>query len=363
MSAPPPGFLEDLAPSMITKYKPRRFSEFHFSTNVSFLGVIEAVLKMNRIHALFISAPNTCKTTFLETFIRDYFCFSEDGSNREMSRQKWSENIMYINSLKEQGISYHRNELKTFCQTYSTIPGRKKVVIIDDVDFVNEQCQQVFRNYIDRYGHNVHFVATCSSVQKVVNSMQSRLLFVHLPPLLPANLHEILQSISHKERLYIEPAAREYLVSLSSCSFRCLLNYLEKIRIILAPPRKEESTSPPPTRVSLAFCENICTDIHPKIFDEYMVFVKAGNFSKALKLLFSLYNNGFSVLDILDNIFLFIKHPISSQSLNESDKYKLIPILCKYIKIFHTLHEDKIELAFFANNCLSQFTELQKGVC
>jgi hypothetical protein len=43
------------------------------------------------------------------------------------------------------------------------------------------------------YGHNVHFVATCSSVQKVVNGMQSVFFFVHLPRCCPKS--GILQSI------------------------------------------------------------------------------------------------------------------------------------------------------------------------
>jgi predicted AAA+ superfamily ATPase len=29
------------------------------------------------------------------------------------------ENVLYINSLKEQGIQYYRNEVKCFCQTTS----------------------------------------------------------------------------------------------------------------------------------------------------------------------------------------------------------------------------------------------------
>ena len=34
-------------------------------------------------------------------------------------------NIIFINSLKEQGVNYYRNEMKTFCQTSSTIHGKK----------------------------------------------------------------------------------------------------------------------------------------------------------------------------------------------------------------------------------------------
>ena len=36
--------------------------------------------------------------------------------------------------------------------------------------------------------------------------------------------------------------------------------------------------------------------------------------------------------------------------LTEHQKYKIIPYVCKYITIFHNIHEDEIELSFFTNN-------------
>jgi hypothetical protein len=115
----------------------------------------------------------------------------------------------------------------------------------------------------------------------------------------------------------------------------------------------------PPQHVSWLFCENICTDIHPKNLTSIWGSWKLEISLKALKLLFSarqwIFRLGHS-----GTHFLIYKHPISSQSLNESEKYKLIPPPPASIKIFHTLHEDKIELAFFVNNCLSQFAGRKK---
>jgi hypothetical protein len=54
-------------------------------------------------------------------------------------------------------------------------------------------------------------------------------------------------------------------------------------------------------------------------------------------------------MDILDNFFLFVKvTPI----LNEDEKYKIFPLICKYITIFYNIHEDQIELALFTNNLI-----------
>jgi hypothetical protein len=36
-------------------------------------------------------------------------------------------------------------------------------------------------------------------------------------------------------------------------------------------------------------------------------------------------------------------------------KYQAIAIICKYITIFHNIHEDEIELALFTNNVRQLF--------
>jgi len=44
--------------------------------------------------------------------------------------------------------------------------------------------------------------------------------------------------------------------------------------------------------------------------------------------------------------------------MDEDTKYKLIPYICKYISIFHDIHEDAIELAVFTNNIIPLFQNI-----
>ena len=60
----------------------------------------------------------TGKTTILNTIINEYY-FNID-------QQLIHDNLLHINNLQEQGISYYRQEVKTFCQTPSSIPNKKK---------------------------------------------------------------------------------------------------------------------------------------------------------------------------------------------------------------------------------------------
>jgi hypothetical protein len=77
--------------------------------------------------------------------------------------------------------------------------------------------------------------------------------------------------------------------------------------------------------------------------------VKAKELSSAIDSLYSIYDYGYSVIDILDYFFVFVK---MTTLIDDDTKYKIIPFLCKYITIFHNVHEDGIELALFTNNLI-----------
>jgi hypothetical protein len=75
------------------------------------------------------------------------------------------------------------------------------------------------------------------------------------------------------------------------------------------------------------------------------------NVTGAIKILYDIFDNGYSVMDIFDNYFIFIKSDYMINK-NELKKYEIIKLLCKYISIFHNIHEDEIELALFTNNLI-----------
>ena len=55
---------------------------------------------------------------------------------------------------------------------------------------------------------------------------------------------------------------------------------------------------------------------------------------------------------IILNVVLFgssIELPIG---LTDNEKYKITPLICKYITIFNDIHEDEIELVLFTNTII-----------
>ena len=314
--------------TFIAKYKPYYIEEFFEDSKIK--SVINTLLQIDDFNMLFIGNTSSGKTTLLYALIREYYGLSKEASFPD-------NNILYITNLKEQGINYFRNEMKTFCKSTSSIFGKKKLIIIDDIDTINEQSQQVFRNYIDKYKNNVNFISSCTNIQKVIESIQSRIHIIKIPHPNLNQFKTLMYKIIEQEKLEITCDAQEYLIHISNNSVRRFINNLEKIYII-------------GERVNLELCKKLCSTINFEQFETYINEIRNKNIDNAIQILYGIYDYGYSVIDILDYFFTFVK---ITNSISEDEKYKIIPFLCKYITIFHNVHEDVIELALFTNSVYS----------
>jgi replication factor C subunit 2/4 len=311
----------------IQKYQPLKLKDFEIEPEL--YNVINIFININNLNLLFIGDSGSGKSSIISAIVREYY-----GDNYDTS------NILYINSLKEQGISFYRTDVKTFCQTTSTIPHKKKIVILDDLDIINEQSQQVFRNCIDKYSNNVHFIASCCNTQKVIDSLQSRLNIIKFKSLKRENLQKIMEKIIENEHIIIDDDAKQFILSVSNNSIRILINYLEKLKLI-------------PFTINKQLAIQTCTNINFNDFEMYTNCCLTNKLNDAIKIIYNIYDHGYSVIDILDNYFQFIK---TTDIIEETIKYKIIKLLCKYITIFHNIHEDEIELSLFTNNLIDIFT-------
>jgi DNA polymerase III delta prime subunit len=313
----------------IDKFQPIYFSDFEIDPKI--IEIFKTLINMDNLNVLLIGDMASGKTSLLNAIIKEYY---EDNSPKQ-----YEENVLYINSLKEQGINYYRSDVKTFCQTCSSIKNKKKFVVLDDIDIINEQSQQVFRNCIDKFSHNVHFITSCNNTQKVIESLQSRFIIIKIKPLKRENLYKILLKIKNSENIEMDSKAEDFILDISNSAAKILLNYMEKFKLLNQ-------------KITYELAVQLCTNISFLTFEEYNTLLKNNKLDEAIKLIYQIYDKGYSVMDILDSYFLFIKN---TKNITEDQKYDLIPFICKYITIFHNIHEDEIELALFTNNLIKLF--------
>lgn len=311
--------------TFIYKYQPVTLDEFHFSNEM--LSFYKTMLSLNNLNFLIFGPRSSGKTNIINVLVKEYYKGVENYDN----------NILIINNLNSQGIDYFRNEVKIFCQIKSSIPYKKKLILLDDIDLINDQNQQVFRNYIDKYNNNVNFLASCSNSQKVIESIQSRLTIIKTYQLSVKNMNIIMNNIITKENIDITPEAKIKIIDYSNNNPKVLINYLEKLYLL-------------DEKVDTQIVEDICTSISYSLFEKYTSFIIDSNLSEAIQIILNVYKSGYSVIDILDSYFNYVKY---CDCLNDEQKYRIIPFICKYISIFHNIHEDEIELIFFTNNLVN----------
>ena len=315
----------DTQHSFVVKYQPLQITDFQ-QLGHDLKTTLTSLIEIDSLNLLISGAPGVGKTSLINAIIHAYY-----------GTQYNPENILILNSLKDQGIQYYRNDLKVFSQTNSVVKNKKKIILLDDIDLINDQSQQVFRNCMDKYGNNVHFIMSCTNLQKVTGSLQSRNIILNVPAPLPSAMRGIATHIIQNEpTMSVDADALEYIITLSNNSIRLLINYIEKIYILNVP-------------ITLALSKMIYTNICVKDFEYFTMCVKNGELTNAIKAIYELHDHGYSVIDIFENYFSFIK---TTDILDETQKYKVIAILCKYITVFHNVHEDDIELALFTNNVL-----------
>lgn len=325
--------MNNMSLSFALKYKPCFIDDFCIETHLK--STLHSLIELDDLNVLFIGTQSSGKTSLLNAIIREYYHLNKT--------QHFSEkNVLFINNLKEQGIGFFRNDMKTFCQSHSLIQGKKKIIVIDDMDTINEHSQQVFRNYMDKYKHNVHFISVCTNTQKIIENIQSRLHIVYINPPTKKQIQEFTNNIIVNEDIIMDDESIEFLMKYSKDSIRSIINNLEKIHIYNKP-------------VNLALCKKLLTDISFDKFETYITCLKEKQLFGAIQILYEIYDHGYSVIDIFEYFYSFVK--ITKVIENENQKYKIIQCLCKYITIFHSIHENIIELSLFTNDIFPFFDD------
>lgn len=306
-----------MRPSLMRRHKCASLDELH----TQHAPVLKRMVQLNSLRVLILGDPGTGKSTICRLVVKEYY--GDEGG----------ENVLHISSLNDQGIHFYRNDVRTFCQTTCSLLGKKKMVVLDDMDAMVESGQQVFLSYMDTFPRTL-FLVTATNPLKIVSGVYSRLLSLKLAPFPPGYLRRELDRIAALEGLAVDPDAADAVVSRAGHSMRTLLNFLEKI-ILLGKGLTSEVV-------------DACSTLDVKLLESFSAAVEAGNEYEAMDVVVAVHRDGYSVMDILDAYFAAVKHA----SLPDSRKYEIIKVIAKYIAIFNQ-HEHVIELLFCIHDLCS----------
>jgi DNA polymerase III delta prime subunit len=80
---------------------------------------------------------------------------------------------MVINGSDENGVDTIRVKIKNYASSVS-LSGGRKVVILDEADYLTPNAQAILRNAIEEFAANCSFIFTCNYKNKIIDPLHSR---------------------------------------------------------------------------------------------------------------------------------------------------------------------------------------------
>jgi len=319
-----------MSKTFFDNFYPNNLDDINLNEDTS--DILNMYLRNNKMLFLIYGQNLSGKTSLIKILLKNYY-----------NSLDYSENIIYINILKEQGINFFRNDIRNFCQINNSHMNKiKKSIIIDDFDFLNEINQKVLLHYVNKY-NNINFIVSCSDLNKLILSTQYHLELIKIEDMDNKFLEKIYNKIVKKTNLSLDDNVKYNLLDKFNKNIPFFINKLLELNIMYYNDINNTS------KKNYKFLDNnILINI-----ENYLNLCEIKDIKKANNFILNLHKNGLSVIDILDNIIFYIKN--INKKINEKIKFEIILLVTNYIHIFNNLHEDNIELLFLTNNMINIF--------
>jgi DNA polymerase III delta prime subunit len=116
----------------------------------------EYVNQKNIPNLLLAGGPGVGKTTVAKAMCKEVGC-----------------DYLVLNGSDENGVDTIRVKVRNYATSMS-LSGGRKVIIIDEADYLTPNAQAILRNAIEEYSINCSFIFTCNYKTKIIEPLHSR---------------------------------------------------------------------------------------------------------------------------------------------------------------------------------------------
>jgi DNA polymerase III delta prime subunit len=141
--------------------------------------------------------------------------------------------FMVINGSDENGVDTIRFKIKNYASSMSLAGGRK-VIIIDEADYLTPNAQAILRNAIEEFSINCSFIFTCNYKSKIIEPLHSRCAVIDFAlkngekAKMASSFFKRIQSILQSEKVEHDDKVIAEVVKKYFPDFRRVLNELQR---------------------------------------------------------------------------------------------------------------------------------------
>ena len=146
--------------------------------------------------------------------------------------------VLELNASDDRGIDVVREQIKTFASTKQifSLSGPRggasgiagyKLIILDEADAMTNTAQMALRRIMEKYTANTRFCIIANYSHKLSPALLSRCTRFRFSPLKEKDIRVLVDKVIEEEKINIQPAATDALVTLSRGDMRRALNVLQ----------------------------------------------------------------------------------------------------------------------------------------
>ena len=300
------------------KYEPKVIE--NLPLDMEFISLLQKMIDINDMKIVIISDDDYLKNIIMNVILKSFDSIDDE--------------LLFISQIKDQGVTNIRYELRTFCQMPSTRKKKKNILVLDDIHVFSDNIQKLIINNIDKWSKNINIIATTNTIYSIDEALSSRMLPLTVPKINSKILKDYLCTLCKKESIQINDKGINYILKTNEDNIQRILNILQKCKLINRP-------------IDIDILNKCCTLINFTDLEKYIKICRKNKIRNGYLFLQSFINNGYSVMDILNELYIFVK---ITQILEEQEKYEVFKIISNYIIKFITLHEEDLELLLLTND-------------
>jgi DNA polymerase III delta prime subunit len=140
---------------------------------------------------------------------------------------------MIINGSDENGVDVVRYKITNYASSMS-LSGGRKVIIIDEADYLSPNAQAAFRNAIEEFASNCSFIFTCNYKNKLIDPLHSRCAVVDFTlknnekTQMAGQFFKRIQSILQSEEIDYDDKVIVELIKKHFPDFRRIINEIQR---------------------------------------------------------------------------------------------------------------------------------------